>query len=101
MRRPPAPEHLKWLKAIGYGLGPLTGTDYRALAAVDAIWALLGYVERPAVLEAARAVLPLLQSKCWPMARELIARHLDWGDRDRVWLELGARFDIASPVALR
>lgn len=34
------PEHLRWLKANGHDLAPLTGTDARALAAIAACWRL-------------------------------------------------------------
>jgi len=32
-----------------------------------------------------RSLLPAMQTKCRPFARELIAQALDWGDRDRLW----------------
>ena len=79
MKRPPTPERL----------GVLTGADLATLAAVDACWQSLPYVDhRENVVAAVRALLPNMQEKCWPLARELIARALDWDDRDRLWREV-------------
>lgn len=80
--------HLGWLKANGHSLAPLTGQDRRALAAIDACWQLLAMSDedgRAGGIEAVKALLPALQEKCWPLARELIARAMDWSDRDRLW----------------
>lgn len=82
------PEHLKWLKANKHDLRPLTGQDRRALAAVDACWGLYSNSDadgQRGALAAVHALLPAMQEKCWPLARELIARSMDWGDRDRLW----------------
>lgn len=91
MRRPPTPEHIRWLRDNGHGLGMLTGQDYRALAAIDACWQLYACGDSngaAGALRAIRALLPAMQDKCWPLARELIARALDWPDRDRLWPEV-------------
>jgi len=81
-----------WLKANKHSLGALTGQDHRALEAFAAIWELLATDSdgRRAAVEAAVALLPAMQPKCWPLAKELIARSMDWGDRERVWLEIEA-----------
>lgn len=92
------PEHLRWLKANGHNLAPLTGTDFRALAAIDACWQLYAHADNDEqVRVAVRALLTQMQPKCWPLARELIARAMDWGDRDRLWPMLFAKIDEASP----
>lgn len=105
-RTPPrrADEHLRWLKlviaenspthalprtsrAVGPlpPLGALTGTDFRALEAIDRCWALLGYVEAETVLVAVTALAKVMQESTRPFARVLIARYGDWGDMDRYW----------------
>lgn len=79
----------KWLKANGHNLAPLTGADHAVLGAIAACWDALPYIDRRGqAIEAVAALLPAMQQKCWPLARELIARSLDWGDRERVWREL-------------
>lgn len=87
MRTPPrrADEHLRWLKANDHDLGILTGTDYRALEAIDRCWELYSYTRTDDVLEAIRLLLRELQPKCWHLARELIAKAMDWSDRGRLW----------------
>lgn len=62
----------------------VTGTDARVLAAIAECWHVYPYDSDAAVL-AVRALLPAMQQKCWPIARELIAFALDWHDRDRLW----------------
>lgn len=102
MPRPPprrADEHLRWLKLViaentptdrrGIGalppLGALTGTDFRALEAIDRCWALLGYVEAETVLVSVAALAREMQESTRLFARVLIARYGDWGDMDRYW----------------
>lgn len=66
----------------------LTGQDARALSAINACWALYASCDEEgerAALAAVRALLPAMQEKCRFLARELIAFHLDWNDRERVW----------------
>lgn len=80
---------ISWLRAQRqkHPLGMLTGQDRRALEAFAAIWELLctdGNGHRAAI-EAAVALLPAMQPKCWFLAKELIARSLDWDDREKVW----------------
>lgn len=88
-----APENwLAWLRACQTdpgspiaakgSLAMLTGTDVRVLGAIAACWKVGDSAE---VLAAVRALLPLLQPKCHPFARELIAQQFDWNDRDRLW----------------
>jgi hypothetical protein len=77
-----------WLRANGHKLGMLTGQDTRALSAVAACWDLLANSDEDgerAALAAVRVLLPGMQEKCRPFAKELIARSLDWQDRDRIW----------------
>lgn len=83
---------LKWLKANKHELGMLTGQDRLALEAIAACWELLSQDRAAcrAALESAVALLPAMQEKCWPLAKELIARSMDWGDRERVWKEVEA-----------
>lgn len=90
-----------WLKANKHDLAPLTGQDRRALEAFAAIWELLATDSdgRRAAIEAAVALLPAMQPKCWPLAKELIARSMDWGDRERVWSEIEELVDnLAAPA---
>lgn len=82
------PEWYRFLKLNGHDLGMLTGQDHRAMAAIAACWELYasGDTEgQRAAIAAIRALLMGMQQKCWPLARELIAFQLDWGDRDRLW----------------
>jgi len=81
----PGSEHLEWLDANGHGLAPLTGTDTRALKAIAQCWEVYAYTRQDSVLVAVCALLQSLQPKCWPLAKELIARSMDWSDRDPVW----------------
>lgn len=88
-----------WLRAVSAdpaspanvpkgSLAMLTGQDARALSAINACWALYASSDEDgerAALAAVRVLLPALQAKCWFFARELIAFHLDWSDRERVW----------------
>lgn len=72
-------------------LGALTGQDSRALTAIDAAWALYACSDRAGqagALAAVRALLPAMQATTRPIARELVARHLDWSDRARLWPEV-------------
>jgi len=85
MKRPPTPEHLKWLRANGHNLAPLTGTDTKALAAVAACWELYAYTRSERVLKAARELAAEMQDSTRPLARELIAYAMDWSDRDKLW----------------
>ena len=79
------PEHLRWLKANGHDLGALTGTDTKALAAVAAAWELYAYEGSSDVLLAIGILTRRMQSKTRPLARELAAFAMDWGDRERLW----------------
>lgn len=97
MRNPPAPEWVRWLDANGHDLGVLTGQDYRALGAIDACWQLARESEANAVA-AVRALLPLLQPSCLPFARELIARWMDWSDRERLWPKVIAHVARATNI---
>lgn len=81
-------EHLRWLKANGHNLGALTGQDTSALAAINYCWELYARGDlagQDAALSAVTALLPGMQEKCWPLAKELIAHQMDWPDRDRIW----------------
>jgi hypothetical protein len=66
-------------------LGAITGTDSRALHAIAACWELYSVSGREVVLDAVPPLLTQLQPKCWRFAKELIARSMNWEDRDRVW----------------
>lgn len=86
MSRTTTPEHIRWLKANHHNLGMLTGTDWRALEAIDACWRLYVNADDPGVvLHAVRLLLQTMQQKCWHLPRQLIARAMDWGDIDRLW----------------
>lgn len=69
-------------------LGAITGQDARALEAIAACWELYAGSDdagRRAALDAVRSLLPAVQRGCHVFARALIARSLDWHDRERVW----------------
>lgn len=79
---------MRWLRANGWDLGPLTGQDARALLAIAECWELYACSDADGASSALAAIQTLLramQPKCAPLAKELIARSLDWGDRDRLW----------------
>lgn len=80
-----ADEHLRWLRANGHGLGALTGTDHRALEAIDRCWELYAHTGSERVLAAVAGLIGEMQPSTRFFARELIARAMDWGDRDRLW----------------
>ncbi len=87
------PAALKWLKANGHDLGPLTGQDTRALVAIADCWDLYASADEDgsvAAIEAIRWLLTGMQPKCRPLAKELVARSLDWDDRERLWTHVNA-----------
>jgi hypothetical protein len=86
-RRKPqlANEPLRWLAANGADLAPLTGTDTKALLAIAACWELFAYTRSNRVLDAIRSLLSEMQASTAPLTRDLIARAMDWSDRDRYW----------------
>lgn len=68
--------------------GMLTGGDRRALACIAPLWELYASGDEAtqrAALTSVRWVVSTMQEGCRPFARELIARALDWGDRERIW----------------
>lgn len=84
-RREPLPEHLRWLKARGYSLAPLTGTDLRALAAIAGCWELFCSTKDESILRAIGILARFMQHSTLFFARELAAWQMDWDDRDRYW----------------
>jgi hypothetical protein len=86
-RRPPerADEPLRWLRAQGHDLAPLTGTDTKALLAVAAAWRLYAYTRSDNLIFAIQLLLAEMQASTVHLARDLIAREMDWSDRDRLW----------------
>lgn len=92
MRRPAPKPWRQWLRANGHDLAPLTGQDARTLNAIAACWELYACSDddgAQAALDAVRALLPAMQEKCWPLARELIAYAMDWDDREKLWPQVG------------
>lgn len=89
------PTWRQWLKAcekdksthaeLPGSLAMLTGTDARALDAISACWVLYAHSRNPHVLPAVTLLLRLMQPKCRPFARELIAWAMDWSDREKLW----------------
>jgi hypothetical protein len=92
MRRPPperVDEPLRWLRANKQDLAPLTGTDTRALLAIARCWKLYFNADDPElVLQAVRALLKCMQSKCWIYAKKLIPWAGDWSHEETVWRRL-------------
>lgn len=80
-----AADHLKWLRANGHDLAPLTGTDSKALAAIADAWNLYAYTRSERVLKAISLLIAEMQETTRHLARELIAYAMDWSDRDRLW----------------
>lgn len=87
-RRPPparADQPLRWLSAQGHDLAPLTGTDTKALLAIAACWELFAYTRSNGVINAIRNLLAEMQPQTAILTRDLIARSMDWSDRERYW----------------
>lgn len=81
-------ETLRFLRAnLGrQALAPLTGTDYRALAAAIHIVSLYTYGGgNDATLQALRLVVMQMQPSTRHLAYHAIAHGMDWNDRARVW----------------
>lgn len=97
MKAERADEHLRWLRAVvklGHqrdlvatlpAFGALTGTDYRALSAIDRCWELYSSTGSKEVFTAIATLVMVMQPHTRPFARALIARSMDWGDVDRLW----------------
>lgn len=88
---------LWWLRRNGHDLAGVTGSERRALLAIAWLWELYSVSSSPQdVLASVRAVLPCVQSKHHPLVRELIARAMDWSDRDRLWPKVapGRKIDV-------
>lgn len=94
-------EHITWLRNVmadrkerGAGhpatpdlppLAALTGTDSKALEAIDRAWELFAYERSDRILHAIALLASSMQESTRPLARELAARQMDWGDRERYW----------------
>jgi hypothetical protein len=77
-----------WLRANGHDAAGLTSQDARALEIFAQCWELYAVADGPgrrAVIVAVRALLGAMQPKFHPLVRELIARSMNWADRDRLW----------------
>lgn len=88
----------KWLKANGANLAPLTGQDTSALYAIDHCWDLYARGDGAGQFAAMSAVVALLsgmQPKCWPLARQLIAKAMDWADIERLWPLVEANYRLS------
>lgn len=80
----------------------LTGYDEQILSCIAELWVLYARgdeIARRAVIVSVRALLPALSEKCHPFARDLIARSLDWSDRDQLWSALHDRSNANPPPA--
>lgn len=80
-----------WLRANGHqaSLAAMTGQDAKAIFAVALLWELYAAADaagRIAAVQAVRAlVLSGMQPKVHDLARELIARSMDWEDIAPLW----------------
>jgi hypothetical protein len=79
-------EYVKWLKANKHNLGdadrhrpPRAGGNRRLLASLRA------RMTRSRFWPPSVSLLTQMQDKTHYLARELIARAMDWGDRDKLW----------------
>jgi hypothetical protein len=93
------PAWMRWIRAaakddeerLGFPASALdvcTSLDIRALTAVAACWELYTVADESgeqAALQCVRELLTAMEPSCWIFARALIARSMDWRDRDRVW----------------
>lgn len=85
---------LSWLRHNGHDLGLLTGFSSRALIAVDACWRAYSVSSnRSHLIAAVASILGPLDRRCWRLAVELVARHLDWNDRYEVVTALRDHID--------
>lgn len=82
---------LPWLKAnLGkHCLGPLTGTDAKALAAAVQTIELYAYHSEPEILGAFARIVRCMQPSTWELAYHAIAHVMDWTDRSRIWIAAG------------
>jgi len=82
---------LPWLRAnLGKScLGPLTGTDAKALAAAVQTVELYAYDPSPAVISAFGQIVSRMQPSCQELAYHAIAHVMDWSDRSRIWIAAG------------
>lgn len=82
---------LPWLKAnLGkHCLGPLTGTDYRALAAAVQIIDLYAETRDRSIIEAFAIAVLCMQSGTQELAYHAIAHVMDWPDRAEIWNSAG------------
>ena len=90
--QPPAQTFFKWLHAnLGKGcLAPLSGQDYKALAAaVQLVPVWCNSDDRGAVAQAFRIVVEQMQPECREMAFHAIAHPADWGHRFELWHQAG------------
>lgn len=85
--KPVAETIFPWLRAnLGKNcLGPLTGTDARALRAAVQIIDLYSYHRDKSVLEAFQKVVFCMQPHCQEFAYHAIAHVMDWSDRPLIW----------------
>lgn len=98
-QRPPSVnEPLRWLASNGHNLAPLTGTDRKALLAIAACWDLFAYTRSLRTLHAIQALLTQMQPTTAPITRDLIARSMDWSDRERYWPQVWGQQEMATVV---
>lgn len=110
-----ADEHLKWLRSLyaedtyrpegrlqdAPPLAALTGTDFKALEAIDRAWTLFAYVRSTGTLRAIALLALEMQPHMRFLARELAARNMDWADRERYWPVVEAEGHKVSEGAKR
>ena len=85
---------LTWLRLNGHNLGLLTGFSSRALVAIDGCWRAYSVSsDRSHMVAAVACLLAPLDRRCWRLAVELVARHLDWHDRYEVVTALRDHID--------
>lgn len=89
-----------WLRANGWNLGPLTGTDSKSLAAAVAVLELYSYAGGDDLLEAFAACVSTMQRSTRHLAYHAVASVLDWHDRETIWQQAGLEA-IANPGTCR
>lgn len=88
MSRPACSDARWWLKVNKHDLAGLTGQDSRALSAIAHSWELFAAGDskaQHAALMSVTALTTAMQPQYRYLARELIAKSMEWDDRDRLW----------------
>lgn len=71
-------------------MAPITGTDGKALRAAAHILELYAYTRNDTLITSAfKTIVSHIQERLRYFAYHLIAKELDWQDRERIWVKAG------------